>query len=255
MVAIFIMGISPFFVGTLMERQLMDNLDRELAGLRSELSAGPTPSVDRFQRIHESAFRDGTRVVVSDGGQTSVYEIDVRTLGKLKLNSGRLVAVDPFFAWIKSPFTVTLPKGEHPVQVSLAYNATTRTTLVAQAMLRVSKERAVRWEPTRYDTILEQGVLGGYPVDSGNGSFMDEEALSLLTQNYDFAERLLEELDTNGYDSFGWANVVANRQTGANVITFDAGYGDGVYLSYVGYSASGEPVAVVTDFAVLDGLR
>jgi hypothetical protein len=249
------MGISPFFVGTMMERQLMESIDRSLTDMRSELVAGPTPSVDRFKRIHESAFRDGTRVVVSDGGHTSVYDIDVRTLGKLKLTSGRLTAVDPFFAWIESPFSVTLPKGDHPVQVSLAYNAATRTTLVAQAMLRVSNERAVRWEPARFDTMLEKGLLGGYPVDSGNGSFMDQEAASLLVQDYDFVERLLEELDSNSYDNIRWANVVTNRQTGANLITFEAGYGDGVYLSYVGYSASGQPVAVVTDFAVLDGLR
>lgn len=40
--------------------------------------------------------------------------------------------------------------------------------------------------------------------------------------------------------------------TGLNVMIFSSGYGDGFYASYWGFDDTGSPVALVTDFRVLD---
>jgi hypothetical protein len=39
------------------------------------------------------------------------------------------------------------------------------------------------------------------------------------------------------------------------VIAFSSGWGDGSYPSFWGYDADSQPVALVTDFGVLDATR
>jgi hypothetical protein len=48
-----------------------------------------------------------------------------------------------------------------------------------------------------------------------------------------------------------WANVVLDSTTGANIVAFDSGYGDGIYASFFGYDAQDRPVCLITDFEVL----
>jgi hypothetical protein len=51
-------------------------------------------------------------------------------------------------------------------------------------------------------------------------------------------------------------DLVAVPQTGANVVEFSTGWGDGCYASYWGLGDDGEPCCLVTDFGVLvEGLQ
>ncbi len=47
-------------------------------------------------------------------------------------------------------------------------------------------------------------------------------------------------------------DVVVDEATGANVIGFSSGFGDGAYPSWFGLDAGGAPIVLLTDFAILE---
>ena len=112
------------------------------------------------------------------------------------------------------------------------------------------------------DTTLASGESFGYSVDSGTGCFMDAACLPAV---------LLEDVDGPPYEDLvdedekrmaavleqlrrtnpGWANVLLDQATGANIVAFNSGDGDGVYTSYFGYDPQDRLVCLFTDFEVL----
>jgi hypothetical protein len=63
---------------------------------------------------------------------------------------------------------------------------------------------------------------------------------------------LLGVLNAHGYEDHQAANVCIDPSSGANVVAFTSGFGDGSYSTYVGYDAAGHPMALATDFGVVD---
>src|SRR5687768_10947242 len=111
LMGLFVMGLSPFFFGMFMERQLTDTINRQLMDVGFNGDYGPTPDVKDLGRRVTNAFRNGTRVGVEAHGASLIYDIEVRELGDLRLTSGKLVAADPFFAWTYGALNLSLPKG------------------------------------------------------------------------------------------------------------------------------------------------
>jgi Protein of unknown function (DUF4241) len=68
-------------------------------------------------------------------------------------------------------------------------------------------------------------------------------------------EDLFEALSRPYVPTWSWTNLILDEATGANVIAFSSGYGDGSYPSYWGHDLAGQRVALVTDFVVLDASR
>jgi Protein of unknown function (DUF4241) len=58
-------------------------------------------------------------------------------------------------------------------------------------------------------------------------------------------------MDKSYVTTWSWANLVVDPDTGANLIAFSAGWGDGGYVTYVGYDTHSTIVCFTTDFAVL----
>ena len=75
--------------------------------------------------------------------------------------------------------------------------------------------------------------------------------VALLDADADYAEEVTEELEEHYTDTWGWANIVADTASGANVICFHSGWGDGFYASYFGYDDAGAIVCLLTDFGVI----
>lgn len=48
------------------------------------------------------------------------------------------------------------------------------------------------------------------------------------------------------------AEVEVDPASGANVVAFSSGFGDGAYPTFVGLGSDGQPAVVITDFGVLD---
>lgn len=187
-------------------------------------------------------------------------------LGNLVLNSGRLVACDPLVFPDSEPFAVSLPPGRYPVILSVAHihknNERNPDERVAYAMLKLSQAPAIRWELATLShqkiSTLKEGEFFGYPVDSGTGCFMDEEAGKIIddsiysdeTYENSLIDKLECELEKNYKPTWCWAVFCVDRTSQANVIAFSSGWGDGIYASYLGYDAKDKISAVVTDFCI-----
>jgi hypothetical protein len=178
--------------------------------------------------------------------------------GDLVLPSGRVVAADVFF-FTTEPFTRRLPVGRHPVILLSSARDPDLVGDVAAAMIRVAPGDPVRWEmavvPGQDPTTLEPGEFFGYPVDSGTGAFASAEAVDLLMRE-GAGEDYGDEISDGLFPSEGVYNqsidVTVDPASGANVIGFVSGFGDGAYPSWFGLGADGEPLVLLTDFGILD---
>jgi hypothetical protein len=209
----------------------------------------PMPDVSDALTEGTLVLPDGTRVTLS-----------LHPLGDLVLPTGQIVASDPFIA-DDLPFTRGVAPGRYPVLVNVArINTDCR---VAYAILRFSGERPVRWEMALYPehdpATRGEDEFSGYGVDSGAGCFIDAGAVRILVErstmdNGDNQD--LGDLMAKTYvDTWSWANYVLDPDTGANVIAFSSGWGDGVYPSFWGLDKTGAPVCLVTDFRVFCPFR
>ena len=63
---------------------------------------------------------------------------------------------------------------------------------------------------------------------------------------------LLQERSKNYTPTWGWANTRISPTSNLNVVSFSSGWGDGGYPSYFGYDKHENPVALVTDFGLLE---
>jgi hypothetical protein len=177
--------------------------------------------------------------------------------GVLVLPTGRLVACDPFIG-DGEPFAAEVPPGRYPVVLSIAHFGNDDQR-VAFATVRFRSSLPEKWEPA----VLAgedvegagEGFVTGYPVDSGTGCFMDLRAARCLGRkmdhNEDYWQRIMDELSENYVDTWGWVNRILDRSTGANLVAFSSGYGDGAYASFFGYGAASQAVCLVTDFGVV----
>jgi hypothetical protein len=199
--------------------------------------------------------------------------------GRVRLTTGHVVATDPLVNIEARGFTTALPPGQYPVTFALVDGD------IAFALLRITDERPARWEQAlQPGENPKPGQLLGYPVDSGTGSYLDDAAARLIEKRQNdagawCAKRASEKVDPRdadrwhramdecqkalgpgllqilyaaGYDHHHSANVCVEPETGANLIAFTSGAGDGVYSTFVGFGADGAPVALVTDFNLRD---
>ncbi|HEX9937912.1 MAG TPA: DUF4241 domain-containing protein [Longimicrobium sp.] len=203
-----------------------------------------------------AALTEGTRVL-PDGTRVT---LSLHPLGDLVLPTGQIVASDPFIA-DDLPYTRGVAPGRYPVLVNVArINTDSR---VAYAIVRFSGQRPVRWEmalyPERDPATLREDEIVGYGVDSGAGCFIDAGTVRILvertTADYGENQDLGERMAKTYVDTWSWVNYVLDPDTGANVIAFSSGWGDGVYPSYWGLDETGAPVYLVTDFRVFSPFR
>jgi hypothetical protein len=180
--------------------------------------------------------------------------------GDVVLPSGKLVASDGFLMG-GDAFTLDLSPGEHPVSL-LRVVFDDGDQRIAAAMVRVSDGEPSSWElalvPGQDPATLAPDEIFGYGVDSGTGAFTSPEAVAAVTSEADYAryaDSLMSAMPatTEAFELSG--QVVVDEETGANVVAFASGFGDGSYASYVGRDDDGNVVAVLTDFGVLDAAR
>ncbi|HEX8995390.1 MAG TPA: DUF4241 domain-containing protein [Ktedonobacterales bacterium] len=201
------------------------------------------------------AFQDGARITDAEG---TVATIRVQPLGELIAPTGALVACDPLTAFEPTPFARRIMPGRYVVIASLATDAE-QDQRIACVMVRLRDTPAVRWEMARLegqdDVTLGEEEFFGYPVDAGVGCFMDAHAAVALDARYDsdesYDEALIDALEANRADNWDYANITIDEASGANLIMFASGWGDGVYASYWGYDAQGNLACLVTDFCVV----
>jgi len=183
--------------------------------------------------------------------------VSVEHLPDVVLPSGRLVATDAFVIG-GHPFTIGVPAGHHPVSVIRADFAD-GDRRIAAAIVRFGAGETARWElalvPGQDPATLRPGEIFGYGVDSGTGAFTSPEAVGAVESEADYtaySDELLAAMGAKTVPAPLTAAVEVDPATGANVVAFASGFGDGAYPTYAGFDASGRIVVVLTDFGVLD---
>lgn len=183
-----------------------------------------------------------------------------QALGELDIETGCIVAADPLVDPARQAFSRVVGPGLYPVTL---YRAKDR---IALAELRFALGQPRRWVPAllpgQDPRALKADEVYGYPVDAGLGSFMDVAGQAVLltkvrrTQSrlgprYSdaYSDVLREPLDRAGGAALLYEPL--EDDTG-NVAIFQSGWGDGVYPSFWGLDALGQPVLLVTDFGVLE---
>ena len=199
-------------------------------------------------------FEEGREIATEIGRVV----LRMKRAGELTVTSGRVVGCDPLTSPDTEPFGRAVPAGNFPVTLSVAHFED-GDRRVAAALVRFDGRAPARWELALHEgedaSELEEGEVFGYPVDSGTGCFMDDEAARLLTEGSDdeeFAVALEDELERTYEDTWSWANVEIDVDSGLNVVAFSAGVGDGLYASYFGLDEAGEVVCLVTDFSLFE---
>lgn len=206
------------------------------------------PAVPLRPRHADLLFRPG-RWSLSD----REVETEVRRAGTVRLTSGRVVAADP--GWLDNrlePFTATVAPGEYPVDLAVVRFADDPGhERVAAARLAVNADPVVSWEPAlepgQDPLLLGDGEFYGFGVDAGLACFVDADALAAM-------EGILEESfeDTFVGLTGGSAAQVADPASGATLVGFSSGWGDGAYPTWIGRTAGGAVACFVADFLVLD---
>jgi hypothetical protein len=190
----------------------------------------------------------------------------------------------------ESAYTRAVPPGHYPVQLALLAKDVWPANnpfreKVACARVRFQEVSVERWEmalqPCWDPSTLEPGYYLGYGVDGGKGCFLDEAALSHIPDEQPAFDQAFHEVLSkqqwndllDAYraieppvlgEMFASSNYIRNStfgppcrsalldpQTGANLICFPSGEGDGCYASYFGIAADGSAACLVTDFGLL----
>lgn len=211
---------------------------------------------------YDAYFEDG-RKLETPGEPGSPTYLRLHKAGELVVTTGSLVACDPLLAVPDlEPFTMDVPNGRHPVTLCvLEYHKKKKVYDRRVGLARVDfKSGPVKtWTlatlPGQNVKKLKRDEYFGYLSESGYGCFTDAvgaQALALALESDDaFEPRLLKRLDKNYEDTRSWATEVLDKDSGANVVLFTSGDGDGNYPTFVGLDAKGKLTAVLTDFLLI----
>ncbi|MGF6345852.1 DUF4241 domain-containing protein [Variovorax sp. W2I14] len=207
---------------------------------------------------------DNLRTIFLDDEALRAVHLQRQPCGAVNITSGRIVACDPLVQPERQPFARELQaRGAFPVEVlhDKGQHALAVLWLRDRGSLRAAD---LNWqmalmEGESLDTLGDDEFYG-YPVDAGLGCFMDPDAAIAMAER---DKREAADPDySNYYDDvlageMGDTDVVDHCPLGpgsaSNMVIFRSGWGDGSYPSFWALDASGEPVALVTDFMTMTG--
>lgn len=208
----------------------------------------------------EPMFCDGARYAIPDYGTVIV---EVREVGQLRMPTGRLVAADPGVLYDgvpprlvadSVPFTAQVSPGAYPVALSLVrWVDHPEHVTVAAGRLLISSEPVASWEMALRlgddPRTLGNGEFYGFGVDTGAACFVDAAAVGGVARMAEPHRDMLKQVQ-------GGRTVEAtDSASGANLIAFSSGLGNGEYPVWVGRTASGEVACFVADMLLLDDSR
>lgn len=212
-------------------------------------------SVAARPEIFETAFFRGTKSKM-DSFNIEFYSVNI---GKLNVESGRLIACDPIVMHDAKPFLQVFPIGQFPIQLAIA--KINNDERVAFARISFSDSPVTKWEFALHDGQKKIPIDGetfyGYGVDGGIGLFIDKEASNSLNTLYKKNENIWIDIFTkemNKHYRHTWQYILY-KFDGHSLASFSTGYGDGTYGTYVGYDEKGNICRLLTDFGIVDWLK
>lgn len=209
-------------------------------------------SVTSKPTIFETAFYYGATSKM-DTTSISFYSVN---LGNIKVSSGKIIACDPIVMNDASPFTQAFPKGEFPVQLSIAKIGDDER--VAFSRIYFSEKPVIKWEfallPKEKPIPVGDTTIYGYGVDGGIGLYIDEEANKAFDKLRETDENIWVKVfnkEMSKTSRSTWEYVIYNFEK-YNLASFSTGYGDGFYGTYIGFDDHGKPCRLLTDFGLIE---
>jgi|RhiMetdeSRZDD1v2_1073273.scaffolds.fasta_scaffold11457_3 uncharacterized protein DUF4241 len=199
-----------------------------------------------YPQIFQAAFHKDTKVKYRDFSYL-FYNLDI---GKIKIESGKIIACDPIVMHDRTPFTQSFPIGEFPVTLAMA--KTNNDERVAFSRILFSANPVEKWEFALHrgqkPIPLKDTSFYCYGVDAGTGIYIDSIANKLfnLKDHGDWENVFIKKAEENGYKGF------IHDFEGHNLATFSTGYGDGCYAVYIGFDNNGNVCQLLTDFALVE---
>ncbi|HMU46224.1 MAG TPA: DUF4241 domain-containing protein [Chitinophagaceae bacterium] len=199
-----------------------------------------------YPHIFEAAFSNETKVTQGEISY-SFYKLEI---GKIKIESGKLIACDPIVMYDASPFIQNFPSGAFPVHLAMA--KTHNDERVAFSRIVFSDEPITKWEfalqKGQEPIPLKDTNFYCYGVDGGTGIFIDSISNNIFN-NLDHSKWenvFITKAEENAYRGF------VHEFDGHNLATFSTGYGDGCYATYIGFDKQGKVCQILTDFGLVE---
>jgi hypothetical protein len=198
-----------------------------------------------YPTFFEAAFTSGT--TASEGKLVfSFYNYDI---GKIKIESGKVIACDPIVMHDAIPFTQVFPKGEYLVQLAMV--KVKDYERVALSRIVFSEKPVSKWEfalkEGQKPISLKDTSFYCYGVDGGMGIFID--SVSNVTFNRkdpkEWEKTFIKMAEENG--NRGHMHNFDEH----NLAAFSTGYGDGCYATYIGFDKEGNVCRLLTDFGII----
>lgn len=188
--------------------------------------------------------------------------------GQINLPTGKLVACDPLITSDMKEFEVVFPTGNFSVLV----HKEATSNCIAYVEIVFTDEVVSQWKMATTEgqnvNDLQTGEIYGYPVESGMGSFMDADTQDELNQlekrlfrrkGADFLGIYEEFFHPHFYDENGAADqfcfLKPDQEKPGNIFSFETGYGEGFYGSYIGFNQENRPVKIVTEFIEISAVN
>jgi len=198
----------------------------------------------------ESAFAEGAVFYANRGRRAAMFLAD---LGAISFPSGRVAPKDPMMSDIGCELDRQIPRTQGKIEAAVA-RFDSGDERVAFVRIRFTREIARRHKlALRLNYRGHESWMEAYPVDSGNGGFIDFEAQAaveqmLETQEDPAIQALYADLESRRKNTWSWANV--EMLPGIRLLVVSSGWGDGGYSTYYGLNDADEVISLVTDFEV-----
>jgi hypothetical protein len=209
-------------------------------------------SVASKPEIFETAFFENAKANM-DSLPINFYSVEI---GKLNIESGKIIACDPIVIRDAKPFTQTFPTGKYSVQLAIAKIKDDERAAFSRILF--SDTPVTKWEFAlqngQKQVPIDSETFYGYGVDAGIGLFIDEQARESFMQLYEKNANAWDKVFTKEMSKHyrnTWQYLVYDFD-GHNLASFSTGYGDGTYATYVGYDAKGNICKLLTDFGLID---
>lgn len=204
-----------------------------------------------FPICFEAAFMDSTYVKeITDRGE-QVYTFQTINIGKIKIESGNIIACDPSFMYDGSVFTDKFPIGDFKVQLAVA-KIPENNNRVAFSRILFSNNPVCKWvyatRKGEKKVPINDTTLYCFSVDGGMGLYIDKIARDkfITYDQSEFKKVFIDEMYKEG-NSYGF---IHNFET-YNLATFSTGYGDGCYGSFIGLDKNNKICKLVSDLGIL----
>ena len=199
----------------------------------------------------EAVFMDSTIVREKTDRGENTYTFETISIGKIKIETGEIIACDPSFMQDGRPFTDKFPIGNFNVELAIA-KIPVNNNRVAFSRIVFSNKPVAKWTyATRNNEKkipINDSTLYGFPVDAGMAIYVDKSGRDKFN-TYDFNEwqkvfitKMYEKENTYGY---------VHDFESHNLAAFSTGYGDGYYGSFIGLDKDGKICRLVSDLGIL----